>query len=227
MITERILQNFIPSHFENRSQLPIDGPYSITIHDTGNPSARADALAHAAYLQSPTARRLFASWHFTVDDTNIVQHLPLDEVGWHAGDGRRAGGGNMSSIGIEICENADGDRAVAEVLAARLTAHLSLVLPTVKEVVQHNYWTGKNCPRVLRARPNGWQGFLDMVERYKDEKTSPDAPPQWKTEAIDYFAGIDMLNSPDKWKELIDDSMPVWASFLMMMRIHQSLTKEE
>ncbi|WP_250540012.1 hypothetical protein, partial [Bacillus subtilis] len=24
------------------------------------------------------------SWHFTVDDSVIYQHLPIDENGWHA-----------------------------------------------------------------------------------------------------------------------------------------------
>ncbi len=35
------------------------------------------------------------SWHFTVDDSVVYQHLPLDENGWHAGDGTNGtGNGN-------------------------------------------------------------------------------------------------------------------------------------
>lgn len=63
---------------------------------------------HARYEKNPETP---TSWHFTVDEKEIYQHLPLNENGWHAGDG---GTGNRKSIGIEICEN-DGDfeKAVA------------------------------------------------------------------------------------------------------------------
>ena len=32
------------------------------------------------------------SWHFTIDETECIQHLPLNEVAWHAGDGTRVYG---------------------------------------------------------------------------------------------------------------------------------------
>ena len=100
-----------------------------------------------------------------MDDKVIYQHLPLDENGWHAGDG--AGGtGNRESIGIEICENQDGNRSRAEANAAWLTAKLleayNLGLNRVK---QHYDWSGKNCPRVLRSRKNGWADFLNAVQQ--------------------------------------------------------------
>ena len=50
------------------------------------------------------------SWHYTVDDHAIVQHLPDYETAYHAGDGKD-GPGNTTSIGIEICVNAGGDFA--------------------------------------------------------------------------------------------------------------------
>ena len=38
-------------------------------------------------------------------------------------------------------------------------------MTTVKKVVQHNYWSGKNCPSKLRAKKNGysWEWFTDLV----------------------------------------------------------------
>lgn len=160
-----ILTDMIPEGRRNRPRLKMDGPRFITIHDTGNAKRGADAAAHARYIKSDSAARLPASWHYTVDDKLIIKHLPLSETGWHAGDGRKRGGGNMASIGIEICENADGNRAAAEKLAAQLTA---LLLATYKlpidRVVQHNHWNGKDCPHVLRRRPGGWAGFLAQVQ---------------------------------------------------------------
>ena len=159
----QIIYDPIPAGRRNRPGYKLDPEY-ITIHDTANTQTGAGAKSHANYVK--TAPGLVASWHFTVDDKIIYQHLPLNENGWHGGDGTN-GPGNRKSIGIEICENSGGNRALAEANAAWLVAKLlgdfSLGLDRAK---QHNYWTGKNCPRVLRARVNGWSGFLAAVNTF-------------------------------------------------------------
>jgi N-acetylmuramoyl-L-alanine amidase len=165
-----IIQDFIPSGRRNRPGCKMEARY-ITIHDTANTRAGADARAHARYLK--TYPDLIASWHFTVDDKEIYQHLPLKENGWHAGDGR-SGTGNRQSIGIEICENRDGNRPEAEANAAWLTAKLLQEFSLgIEQIKQHNHWSGKDCPRVLRSRVNGWSGFLSAVEK----NLVADAPP--------------------------------------------------
>ena len=68
----------------------------ITIHETGNFAASADAHSHARWVH----RAAPYSWHGTVDDVEAWQHLDWGEQGWHAGDGRN-GPGNTKSIGIE------------------------------------------------------------------------------------------------------------------------------
>ncbi|HOA36720.1 MAG TPA: N-acetylmuramoyl-L-alanine amidase, partial [Bacillota bacterium] len=154
----QIIQDFIPKGRKNRPGYKMTPRY-ITIHDTANPGAGANAKAHAAYLKGAAAAAIPASWHFTVDDKVIYQHLPLTENGWHCGDGTN-GTGNRQSIGVEICENSDGNRAKAEANAVWLTAKLlkdyGLKIAAVK---QHYDWSGKNCPNVLRGRKNGWSGF--------------------------------------------------------------------
>lgn len=166
-----IIQDFIPAGRANRPGKQLIGPEYITIHDTGNANPGADALAHAKYVKGDSAASRPASWHFTVDETNVVQHLPLSEVAWHAGDGN--GPGNVSSIGIEICENSDGDRAKAEEKAAEMVAFLlkTYKLP-IEAVVQHNKWSGKNCPHIIRARTGGWEGFLQMVKNKMSDNTN-------------------------------------------------------
>ena len=177
-----IIQDFIPAGRRNRPGMKLIGPKYITIHDTANPAKGADALMHARYLKGDEAANRPASWHFTVDDRNIVQHLPLDEVAWHAGDGSK-GPGNTSSIAIEICENADGDRAKAEANAAELVAYLlkQFGLP-IDAVVQHNRWTGKDCPRIIRHRPGGWEAFLAAVKAHLEQPKEDEVSP-WAKEA--------------------------------------------
>ncbi|HSW62352.1 MAG TPA: N-acetylmuramoyl-L-alanine amidase [Dissulfurispiraceae bacterium] len=179
-MTFSIIQDFIPPGRRNRPA-HVMAPKFITIHDTANTRSGADAENHAKYLKSAAANLRGASWHFTVDGgtrdgkvaPKIYQHLPLTENGWHAGDGRN-GPGNRKSIGIEICENSDGNRTRAEDAAAWLTAKLlnDFKLP-LQAVRQHHDWSRKNCPRVLRGRNGGWAGFLAAVKNYMLEAGEP------------------------------------------------------
>jgi len=152
-----IIEKIIPKGRPNRPGYSMQPKY-ITIHDTANPSKGADALAHARFLQTTVQK---SSWHYTVDDQRIVQHLPINESAWHAGDGA-SGKGNRSSIGIEICENEGIDRARAEKRAAELVAYLlqRLNLP-LEAVVPHKHWSGKNCPHLLLPR---WGEFIALVK---------------------------------------------------------------
>lgn len=99
----------------------------IIIHDAGNYSKDADALAHASYLHNmATINTTYIGWQDTVDADRIVQHIPNNEIAYHVGDGTKANGGNMSGIGIAMCVN-DMDR-FADVLrnTAWLVARLML-----------------------------------------------------------------------------------------------------
>jgi N-acetylmuramoyl-L-alanine amidase len=172
-----IIRDIIPAANDNRPGLAMT-PLYLTVHDTGNLSA--GARNHADYLKRRSTR---SSWHFTVDDKEIFQHLELNESGWHAGDGYN-GTGNRKSIGIEICMHEGQDRAKAEENAARLIAHLLKTVPSLKPfpeaMKQHYDWTKKNCPQILRARPNGWEGFLELTRKQIGQGNVP----QWKLDLM-------------------------------------------
>ncbi|MEK5171833.1 N-acetylmuramoyl-L-alanine amidase [Heyndrickxia sp. FSL W8-0496] len=158
-----INQKFIPkSNTFTRPGIKMNPEY-ITIHETDNTAKGANDEAHAKLQYNGNSRQ--ASWHFQVDDDSIYQSLPTNEVGWHAGDGN--GSGNMKSIGIEICVNSDGDFKKSVENAAWLTNHLmnTFKIPLSK-VVQHNHWSGKNCPRNLRSGAKGisWNDFINLVK---------------------------------------------------------------
>ena len=152
-------------------------PKYITIHETGNTAEGANAASHARWLPTVAPN---PSYHFTVDDKEVYQHLPLDENGWHASDGNR-GPGNRQSIGIEICVNSDGDFQKAKQKAAELCEYLLDSISTLKAfpeaIKQHHDWDNtRNCPRNIRNN-NQWTAFLEMIEGESSSASSklPDA----------------------------------------------------
>ena len=189
-----IQQDIIPAGRRNRPGGRNPDTY-ITIHETGNPDAGSDAAAHGKYLASSTGEASLTSWHYTVDDHAIVQHLPDNETAYHAGDGAD-GPGNTKSIGIEICVNSDGDFEQAKANAAALVRLLMSEhgIP-LANVVQHNHWNGKNCPATIRATPGAWEAFLTLCggdvqekpetpqEPEKPQQPAADAPADWAAHA--------------------------------------------
>ncbi|MGJ7922712.1 peptidoglycan recognition protein family protein [Neobacillus sp. LXY-4] len=139
-------------------------PDYITVHNTANTAVGANAEMHAKYLinQAQTNPESWVSWHFTVDDTQIIQHLPLNESGFHAGDDE--GPGNRTSIGIEITENVDGNYQKAEENARKLIAYLmdQTNIP-IENIKPHRDWSGKYCPRIILN--NGWSQFISLVKQ--------------------------------------------------------------
>ena len=141
----------------------------ITVHETANRQRGAGAANHAN-LQS---NGFTASWHIQVDDTEAIRSWPDSVRCQHAGDGR--GPGNMQSIGIEICVNQDSDYNQALANAADVVKQLRAEhgIPADR-VRQHNAWSGKNCPRILRGRGSAaWRDFLAATEPGSDR--APDS----------------------------------------------------
>src|SRR5690554_1940109 len=140
----------------------------IVIHETANTRAGANANAHAQLQASGNSRA--ASWHYTVDDKEIVQSFDDNKQCWHAGNRYY----NENSIGIEICVNSDGDFKKAVENAAKLTKHLmdKHNIPA-SNVIQHNTASGKNCPRYLRSGEKGvsWGDFKAKLTGKNNTKT--------------------------------------------------------
>lgn len=131
----------------------------ITIHQTGNTKKGANAIAHGKLI----ANGYHATWHYTVDDKNIVKHFNEDVQCWHCGDKK----GNTQSIGIELSVNEDGDYIKTIENAVKLVKYLmeKYSIP-ITNVVQHNYWSGKDCPKQIREGKEGitWNKFINMIK---------------------------------------------------------------
>lgn len=152
------------------SKKAIKYPYSMTptrivVHNTYND---ASADAEVRYMNSNNNT---VSFHFAVDNKEVVQGIPLNCNAWHAGDGAR-GAGNRQGIAIEICYSKSGGTRfiAAEKLAAQFIAQLLKERGWgLERVTKHQDYSGKYCPH--RTLDMGWKRFLNMVERYLSDTT--------------------------------------------------------
>ena len=73
-------------------------------------------------------------------------------------------GGNTNSIGIESCSNKGSDIYLTWQRLAKLVAKLlDENNMNMDEIVQHHYFSGKNCPQTMRLE-GYWNHFLSLVE---------------------------------------------------------------
>ena len=180
----KIVDNF--SHNQNYYPETNKRKY-ITIHETANTGVGADADAHANFINNGAME----TWHYSVDDEKAVCHYYHTTSCWHTGTYK----GNTQSIGIEMCVNSDGD------YLKTLHNTIELVQKIMKEenisannVVQHNYWSGKNCPTLLRAGNRGmnWSQFIAGVKGQSTGTSKSEAPKGWKVNKYGtYYKKVD------------------------------------
>ncbi|MFS0864140.1 N-acetylmuramoyl-L-alanine amidase [Fredinandcohnia sp. 179-A 10B2 NHS] len=133
---------------------------SITIHNTYND---ASANNEVQYMINNNNQ---VSYHFAIDDKEVVQGIPLDRNAWAAGDGGN-GKGNRSSIQIEICYSKSGGELYkkAEALTIKFVAQLLKERGWgIDRVKKHQDWSGKYCPhRILDE--GSWNSFLNEIKK--------------------------------------------------------------
>ncbi|HHX78618.1 MAG TPA: hypothetical protein GX695_02560 [Acholeplasmataceae bacterium] len=186
----------------------------IVIHNTGmaHPSATAKGLDE--YIH--TTKRA-ASWHFSIDDKEVFQQIPMDEVAWHAGDGLtkypnlwlndkgfHLGGGNLSGVGIESCvyKGVNFNKVMRNVakLAADLLIKYNLGINAIK---QHYDFSSKNCPEVIREAKR-WDELIHLIKLEYYKKTQLNDViftfESLDPEVMDNYGAI--INHPIKEKEI-------------------------
>lgn len=134
------------SNYSVKCPYSMDAKY-ITFHNTAND---ASADAEIRYMIGNNNE---VSYHFAVDDKEVVQGIPTDRNAWHTGDGNGVNSGNRTSIGVEVCYSKSGGARyeAAEKLAIKFIAQLLKERGWgVDRVRKHQDWSGKYCPhRVL------------------------------------------------------------------------------
>lgn len=130
-------------------------PRYVVVHDTGNASRSADAMAHWRYFCDESAN---ASYNYIADDKVIIECVEPPYAAWHAGvgksgirkDGKKSDITNYNSIGVSYCINkgADIEKAVRNCAIAAAYACITYDIP-LDNVVRHYDVTEKLCPGTM------------------------------------------------------------------------------
>lgn len=158
----KIIKNLVST-----SKYNIKCPYSmnaefIVVHNTANDASAKNEIAYMIRNNNQV------SFHYAIDDKEIVQGIPENRNTWNAGDGG-SGKGNRKGLSIEICySKSGGSRFIeAEKLAAKFIASkLKEKGWGIDKVTKHQDYSGKYCPH--RTLDMGWQRFLNMVKTELD-----------------------------------------------------------
>lgn len=155
----KVVQNLVSaSKYSIKCPYPMDAEY-ITFHNTANSSAAKNEISYMINNNNQV------SYHFAVDEKEVIQGIPLNRNAWHCGDGRN-GTGNRKSIGIEVCYSKSGGEKYkqAEDLAIKFIAQLLHERKWgVDRVKPHEYWSGKFCPhRILTDKR--WNEVISRIQ---------------------------------------------------------------
>lgn len=160
----------IPKGKKNVRTLEKMVPKYLVVHNTANTASGADDLSHAKYLQNlEDADKTYVSWHLTVDSDSCTKHLPFEEQGYHAGDGK--GRGNTQGIGIEIAENKDYSKAEDNALNV-ICFLMKAYNITTDRVLPHRYFatSKKLCPRKILMSQATWQKDWSVFQKRIEER---------------------------------------------------------
>ena len=158
-----IKQNLVAS--ENYS---VKCPHSMTaefivVHNTANDATAENEVAYMIGNKNQV------SFHYAVDDQEVVQGLPIDRNAWACGDGAN-GKGNRKGIQVEICYSKSGGTRFDQ--AEKNAAHFIATLLRergwgIEKVKKHQDFSNKYCPH--RTLDKGWNGFIQMIKSYLND----------------------------------------------------------
>lgn len=173
----------------DESKYNIKCPYEmkaefIVVHNTANDAAAENEIKYMIGNDKKV------SFHYAVDDKEIVQGIPTNRNTWNAGDGAN-GQGNRKGIAIEICySKSGGDKFIqAEKNAAEFIASILKEKGWgIDKVKKHADFSKKYCPH--RTLDMGWDRFLNMVKEHLYETTATKSIDQLAQEVIEGKHGV-------------------------------------
>ena len=197
----------------SESKFNIKCPYTMVaegycVHNTAND---APVQNEANYMRNNDNK---VSFHYVVDDKEVIQCIPENRNAFHAGDGVN-GNGNRKYIAVEICYSKSGgekftkaEKNAAEFIAKGLKAKGW----GIDKVKKHQDFSGKYCPH--RTLDLGWERFLNLIRGYLGQATvptppsKPTTPPQKKEKlTVDGRWGVNTTKETQRFLKTIVDGV--------------------
>lgn len=193
---------------------------AVVIHWTANANSGANAVANRNYFENHPQNKVSA--HYIVDDHQVVQCLPEDEMGYHVGATsykpsalqQLSSYPNDCTIGIEMCVNRDGDFNKTYRNAVALAANICHRHGWgVDRLWRHYDVTGKDCPRYFvddaTARQFGFVGAATGWEQFRKDVGSlliskevfalfNDIQGHWASASIERLEKLGIVKGDDK-----------------------------
>jgi len=128
------------------------------VHNTANDASAANEISYMKSNNNQT------SYHYAIDDKEVVLGVPLNRNAWHAGDSN--GSGNRKHIGIEICYSKSGGArytAAEENAVNFIASEMKKRGWGIDKVKKHQDFSGKYCPhRILDEKR--WDSFKARIQ---------------------------------------------------------------
>lgn len=203
-----VVIDIVPTTRTNvRSRQPFNGQTKDSYHDTGNSGSTADS--ERDWLHHIMSSSQYAGFNFAADGVTrtignktyrgkIIQLTPLNEVTWAAG----TPDGNKYSWHVEQCfggtNNWENSLYVNASLHGGLLAMMGWTVPN--NLVQHNYWYGKDCPGQVR-RLGIWSNVKDRIDaaRVRALSAGTGITPTPSTPDTIYAASSPILVNGEEW----------------------------
>lgn len=172
-----IKQEFVQVNQYTRPGKKLNGVKGIVWHYTADPGASAQNIRD--YFNGTCIReKRYASAHLVVDDKEVIQMIPFDEVAYHAHDkslcfpDELKPNANLCTIGVEMCIDKNGNITEATFQnAVELGVQLCKMfnLDPFKNFYRHYDITHKNCPAPWVANPSEFERFKKLVKEKLSE----------------------------------------------------------
>lgn len=220
-------------------------PKAIVIHWTANSDKGADAVANRNYFNNSGVA---VSTHYIVDDRQVVQCLPENEMAYHVGAKQYkpralellSSYPNNCTIGIEMCVNKDGNfQKTYEFTVSLVSEILQRYGWQVDRLWRHYDITGRHCPGFFvddgtavqygfKSATGGWEKFKqDVLKGGIEVGKFIDLEGHWAQEVVERAHKLGLVSGRTENKFAPNEKLTRAEGVVLMMRLYDLLKKDK
>jgi len=218
-------------------------PKALVIHWTANEDKGADAVANRNYFNNSGEA---VSAHYIVDNHQVVQCLPENEMAYHVGATSYkpqvlkllSPYPNNCTIGIEMCVNKNGVfRKMYENTISLASDILDRYKWDIGNLWRHYDVTGRHCPGFFVADSTavrygfdsaaaGWEKFKkDVLQGGPQMSKFTDLEGHWAKEVVERAHKLGLVAGKTEDKFAPNDNITRAEAVVLLMRLYDMLKK--